>query len=203
LSDSYEIDQARLDELTACAEMFNSLMEEHASIPEIFAVTSDVVPKKKSEYSAIIAGGNGRIFVARKDDQPVAMAAVYTRHAPDYFHFKEHGFIADVYVQAQHRRKGLARQLAAACLDYLSQQGITTVRLTNSVLNDVADRTWDALGFKEVMKVRLLNVEDGIKEVRREFDDERIPCVDETCVGTIGPDGRCRYCGKPGPDGTK
>jgi hypothetical protein len=27
--------------------------------------------------------------------------------------------------------------------------------------------------------------------------ENRTLCVDESCVGTIGPDGRCRECGKP------
>jgi hypothetical protein len=27
--------------------------------------------------------------------------------------------------------------------------------------------------------------------------DKRILCPDEACIGTIGPDGRCRECGKP------
>jgi hypothetical protein len=26
---------------------------------------------------------------------------------------------------------------------------------------------------------------------------KRILCSDESCIGTIGPDGRCRECGKP------
>jgi len=26
---------------------------------------------------------------------------------------------------------------------------------------------------------------------------KRILCIDESCIGTIGPDGRCRECGKP------
>lgn len=35
-----------------------------------------------------------------------------------------------------------------------------------------------------------------------DFDDDfenRILCSDDSCTGTIGEDGRCRYCGKPGP----
>ena len=28
--------------------------------------------------------------------------------------------------------------------------------------------------------------------------EKRVLCSDETCIGTIGPDGRCRECGKPG-----
>ena len=27
--------------------------------------------------------------------------------------------------------------------------------------------------------------------------DKRILCSDESCIGTIGPDGKCRECGKP------
>jgi len=29
------------------------------------------------------------------------------------------------------------------------------------------------------------------------FGDDRVPCSDEMCTGTIGEDGKCRYCGKP------
>ena len=27
--------------------------------------------------------------------------------------------------------------------------------------------------------------------------DKRTLCIDESCIGTIGPNGRCRECGKP------
>jgi hypothetical protein len=27
--------------------------------------------------------------------------------------------------------------------------------------------------------------------------DDRVLCSDETCIGIIGPDGRCKTCGKP------
>ncbi len=27
--------------------------------------------------------------------------------------------------------------------------------------------------------------------------DKRILCIDECCIGTIGPDGKCKECGKP------
>lgn len=31
--------------------------------------------------------------------------------------------------------------------------------------------------------------------------DQRVLCPDEACIGTIGPDGRCRMCGVESPDG--
>jgi len=27
--------------------------------------------------------------------------------------------------------------------------------------------------------------------------EDRVLCSDETCIGVIGPDGRCKECGKP------
>ena len=32
--------------------------------------------------------------------------------------------------------------------------------------------------------------------------DDRILCIDESCIGIVGPDGRCKECGKPHPGKT-
>jgi hypothetical protein len=37
-------------------------------------------------------------------------------------------------------------------------------------------------------------------ESREEIWDNRRLCIDEACIGVLGPDGRCRECGKPGGD---
>jgi hypothetical protein len=29
--------------------------------------------------------------------------------------------------------------------------------------------------------------------------ENRTLCIDETCIGVVGPDGRCKECGKPHP----
>ncbi len=42
--------------------------------------------------------------------------------------------------------------------------------------------------------------EENEEEAARPNDEEwarRILCSDETCIGVIGPDGRCKECGKP------
>ena len=40
---------------------------------------------------------------------------------------------------------------------------------------------------------------NGNKEKMQSDDDweNRILCSDESCIGVIGPDGRCKECGKP------
>ena len=42
-----------------------------------------------------------------------------------------------------------------------------------------------------------LQAEVRFPDEEEEFDpDERTPCSDETCIGVIGPDGRCGTCKK-------
>ena len=42
-------------------------------------------------------------------------------------------------------------------------------------------------------------VELNKEEVANNDDDweNRVLCIDESCIGVIGPDGRCKECGKP------
>ena len=53
----------------------------------------------------------------------------------------------------------------------------------------------------EINKVLAEPVDDLHKSTESIFIDEewekRVLCSDESCIGTIGPDGRCRECGKP------
>ena len=39
---------------------------------------------------------------------------------------------------------------------------------------------------------------DEIDESEDEWEN-RILCIDEGCIGVVGPDGRCKECGKPYP----
>jgi hypothetical protein len=40
------------------------------------------------------------------------------------------------------------------------------------------------------------------EEIAKDDDnwENRILCSDESCIGVIGPDGRCKECGKPGKE---
>ena len=43
-----------------------------------------------------------------------------------------------------------------------------------------------------------MNEEKQDQDAFEDFDwENRILCSDESCIGVIGPDGRCKECGKP------
>ncbi len=41
-----------------------------------------------------------------------------------------------------------------------------------------------------------MNAEKKSRNIDMEWE-KRVLCSDESCIGTIGPDGRCRECGQP------
>jgi len=164
VSSPYQFDEARPDDLPRCAEMFRDLMEVHAAHPEFFAVTTNVVERKLDEYQGMIEHGTGQVFVARQSGRAVGMVVAFARRAPDYFHLRDYGYLADVFVEPEHRRRGLVRALTRRAVDYLFRCGVRSVRLTNAMDNPEAVATWEALGFHEVLSVRVCNTppdEDG------------------------------------------
>jgi len=157
----YEIGEARADELPRCAELFDALMTAHAAHPEFFAVTPSVIRHKAAEYSAMIEQQVGRVFVARCQGRVVGMMVAFARRAPEYFQIRRYGYLADVFIEEAHRGHGLARGLTDASLRFRQSIGVHSVRLTNARDNSPADACWEALGFRDVLSVRVRNLQPG------------------------------------------
>lgn len=61
--------------------------------------------------------------------------------------------------------------------------------------------------LKKMNQGNLLDTENNVESQGKEAGDEqeeidsnwenRILCEDETCIGVVGPDGKCNECGKP------
>jgi len=85
-------------------------------------------------------------LLAVSQDQIVAGAGLLFYHwlpAPD--HGTLRGYICNVYVEPEHRRKGLAKQLVQQCLDLCQERGISTVTLHAS---EMGKSVYQAIGFK-------------------------------------------------------
>jgi len=96
----------------------------------------------------------GEHFVARWGDQVVGMAAVSVPE--DYHAFvrgKFSGRINSVYVMPEYRRRGIARALMRATMEWLKRRGCVGVRL-NSSEDGLA--LYQSLGFKPRREMEFL-----------------------------------------------
>lgn len=92
-----------------------------------------------------------RAFVAEIDGQVVGyiLGAVIDLTA-DLFEYVDSGFIADVFVDPAHRRRGIARRLVETMSRWFAEQGVARVEWQVAALNPDAIRFWEAVGGQPV-----------------------------------------------------
>ena len=67
---------------------------------------------------------------------------------------------------------------------------------------EAADESNDVLSEASTAGEQISDTEDPAAEVEEDAADDwedRTLCIDGSCIGVIGPDGRCKVCGKSYP----
>lgn len=84
--------------------------------------------------------------VTNKDKKTVGMMVGTVNEHPQ-FTIERSGKIDDVWVDIDHRNKGLASQMLSDLLSRFTEKGIKHITLNYVVNNIEAEQTWRALGF--------------------------------------------------------
>lgn len=105
-------------------------------------------------YGHMYELGTACHFVIESQGQIVACAGAFIKEDIPYCFYRErkYGFIGDVYVSPEHRRKGYARSLTKAVLDWFDEREIKTVRLLAS--HD-ARSLYESFGFEATDQMSL------------------------------------------------
>lgn len=88
-----------------------------------------------------------RAYVAEVNGEVVgyALGAVIDLH-PDLFRPVESGYIADIYVDVDHRRQGVARALVEALHGWFVSRGAAHIEWQVAAANSAGIRFWEAIG---------------------------------------------------------
>lgn len=87
-------------------------------------------------------------LVAEDGDRLVGFLIGNVVGGPPIYRIQRFGFIHDVWVEASHRRRGVARGLVRAALDRFGAIGVPQVRLETAAPNDAARALFTSLGFR-------------------------------------------------------
>jgi ribosomal protein S18 acetylase RimI-like enzyme len=95
-----------------------------------------------------MAAGELAYFVAQCDDRLVgsALAIIRGSLSDAFLNARRAGFLANIYVDKTWRRRGIARALTLAALDWLKAAGCERVRL---VASESGRPLYESLGFKD------------------------------------------------------
>jgi ribosomal protein S18 acetylase RimI-like enzyme len=110
-----------------------------------------------ADYFAFIqtecAAHAGRTFLAVDDRAIAGFVCIITdkRGAPD--DPARHAFVHDLYVAPEYRRRGIATRLMEVAEAFAHSQGVTEVRLGVLERNQDARALYDALGFRDYVRI--------------------------------------------------
>lgn len=136
---------AEIDDIPAITllklKMFKEVKMEHI-------LRSDFIQEVEKTYKEMYESGKAKHFIIENDNKVIACAGGFIKEDIPYCFFKEreYGFIGDVYVEPDFRKKGYARKLTNSVIKWLlTQKEVKTIRLLAS---HNARKLYESLGFK-------------------------------------------------------
>lgn len=144
--------EARPDELADAARHYLGMRREVGW--DDGELDDDWETKFVATYERTARDGELRYFVAQADGALVGSALAFVRRSlsDGYLRTKPSGYLANVYVQRDHRRAGVARALTAAAIDWLRSLGCRIVRLQAS---ETGRPLYESMGFTRSMEMEL------------------------------------------------
>lgn len=143
---------ARVDELEICAEYWRAMYAEIGNI-DVHAFRPDWKAQFVTYFSRRIVEGEARWFVCEADGAIVGSAcALLTADYPSEIHGLRFGYILGVRVDPAMRKRGIARRLTQACVEYLKERQCVRIALHASPMGRPI---YEAMGFVQVNEYRL------------------------------------------------
>jgi len=140
------------------ARMWQALSDYHAQLDSRLPVTTPGAAERYATRMIEVRDDEEmRAFVAEVGGQVVGYILGATIDLqPDLFEHEDIGFIADIYVAPECRRRGVARQLFEAMCRWFEERGIRHVEWQVAVANQEARSFWKAVGGRALtMRMRV------------------------------------------------
>jgi ribosomal protein S18 acetylase RimI-like enzyme len=102
------------------------------------------------------------VILVATQNQDVLGYSYSEMEGPDYMSLRgPAGVVHDIVVDPARRRNGIGRMLLAGTLDALALRGAPQVVLWTAARNEVAQRLFAEMGFRQTMLEMTRNLEDG------------------------------------------
>ncbi len=145
-----EIRRATSRDIGGILPIWGQLAEFHSALDPAFRPAPDWEREYGAYLRALLARDDALAVVARDGEEIIGYAVGRITTMPAFFAQRQRGYIHDVYVRPEYRRRGIGRRLVEEILAWLRRRGVTLVELTVAAANE-AIPFWERLGFRVYM----------------------------------------------------
>jgi len=129
-------------------EIWKEFMDFHSKIDPYFARNEEGHSKFEEWVKDLMKSDTAKVLVALKDGQVVAYSLSQINKRPPLFKEVDYGYVYDLAVKKEYRRKGIGEQMLAEILGWFKSHQITRIELMVLAKNHVAFSFWEKHGFK-------------------------------------------------------
>lgn len=146
-----EIRRATLRDIKDILPVWGQLAVFHSALDPVFTPSAQWSREYGTYLRTLMTRDDAIAVVAKDGGELVGYAVGRITMLPPFFQQRYRGYIHDVFVKPQIRRRGVGRRLVDAILQWLRQQEVTLVELTVATNNE-AVAFWERLGFSGYMQ---------------------------------------------------
>ncbi|MBD2440471.1 GNAT family N-acetyltransferase [Nostoc sp. FACHB-110] len=107
------------------------------------------IEQRYEKWLTRMAQSDRSVFLVAEDNQQLVAFIVSTieQEIPIY-RIQEFAFVHDLWVEPEHRQKGIAREMVMLSIERFHQMGIKQIRLDTAAVNESARRLFTSCGFR-------------------------------------------------------
>lgn len=142
--DIREAKESDIEELVRCHRQF---MEHHINVDKHFTLKAGVEEKWKEQINDSVINSDNLVLIAEVNSNIVGCAYTLIRNGALDFGPEKIGYLCDVFVEPDYRRRGIAKGFLLSSQRWLLKKGIHTIEASWSLHSVEAQNTWPSLGF--------------------------------------------------------
>lgn len=174
--DQVTVRPAKPGDVDAIARLWEALVEYHRALDaDLPPATSQGAMRYARRLVDQLDNPTTRVLVAVANGKIVGyVVGVVVDLAPEIFAQEPSGFLADIYVDAAQRRRGIGTALVEALVDWFRNNGLRYFEWHAAVQNPAGIAFWRALGGREVMlRMRADLIPMDVSSITRTEDSQR------------------------------
>ena len=157
------IRRARCSDLPAIVGLWRIMMDFHWDLDPRFALEDRANERFEPYLETCLSRPDHIAFVGVAEDQVVGYVLGSIMENLEVFKIRHYGFVADLSVHPDYRRKGVGTALWNAIKEWFVGNGLQATQLNVSVFNGQGQQFWKECGFEDFVRVMWRDLKNEIK----------------------------------------
>lgn len=153
-----KIRKAKIKDVNQIVIFAISMLKYHNNLDSYFDPVKNVKGIYKKFIRRCIYSKNRCLLVAEINNRIVGYALGETKSRPPIFNKRKIGFISDIFVDKNYRRKGIAKRFIVGLNKWFISKKFEYVELTVHTKNNIANKAWEKNGFKSYLFMKKIKL---------------------------------------------